>query len=89
VGEHAGQDLCIVMRVVGLPLRDAPVAGEGVEAVVGHLKAQTTAQREGAQSLPDRQLCPGPFGFGGEESMVEGGVVGDQDAFVEDVENRG
>jgi hypothetical protein len=56
--------------------------------VVGHLEAEAAAQRQGAQALLDRQLDSCSVGFRCEESVVEGGVVGDQDAVFEGIQER-
>jgi hypothetical protein len=83
VGEDARQDLRVVLGVVGALLGDAPVAGERGELVVGHVDAEATAQRQRAQPLPHGQLHPGALGLGGQETVVERGVVRYQDAPVE------
>jgi hypothetical protein len=83
VRQHPGEHLQVVVGVVRPLLRDAPVLGEGAEPVVGHVEAEPPAQREGAQPLLHRQREAGPLRLGGQEAVVEGGVVGDQDAAVE------
>ena len=77
------------MGVVGAERREAPVGRQGAEAMVGHVEAKAATERQRAQAVLDRQLHPGAPGLRSQEAVVERGVVGDQDAAVQHIEELG
>ena len=62
---------------------DVPVPGQGGEAEAVEVKVEQVGEFEGAQDRRDGQIGAAAVGFGGQERVVEGGVVGDQDAVAQ------
>lgn len=88
LSKDRGEDTGVVLGVVRSVLTDAPISCEGAELVVRDVDAESMAQCHSAQSLTGRQGHTGPICLGGEEAVVEGRVVRDQDAAVKHVEQR-
>lgn len=75
MSKHSGQDSGVVEGVVRAGLGDVPVAGQGGEAEV---EVEQGGEFESAQDRRDGQLGVAAASFGGQERVVEGGIVGDQ-----------
>ena len=74
MSKHSGQDSGVVEAVVRAGLGDVPVAGQGGEAEAVQVEGKRGGEFEGAQD------GVAAASFGGQERVVEGSIVGDQDA---------
>lgn len=83
VGQDAGEDGGVVAGVVRARLRDAPVLGEGGELDVVGVEVESCGQFDGAEHFACGQGQVGASCFGGEECVIECGVVRDQDSAVQ------
>jgi hypothetical protein len=76
--QHPREHQRIVEGVVRTGLGDTPVPRQGFEAQIVQAQIQTAGQFDGAHDGVDGQLDARLIGLGGQEAVVEAGVVRDQ-----------